>query len=305
MNKDDGVAGRNHAGEPALVSVVIPTHNRPELLRRALGSVIGQTYKRLEIIVIDDASNVDVAPVIESFHDDRIRFIRQDERQGAAAARNRGIEVSKGAYVAFQDDDDEWFSEKIAAQMEDLAKKDWRFKVSYCLGETQNHAEGTTKITSKNGWDGDHLEQLIAGEIRPCGICFLIARECFQKVGGFRLDLRRMQDRELWIRLAEHYQFAFLDRVLARIHVKHGPRISDNFQDRMDAQSTIYRAHRKLFWRHRKALSDYFMNYGFELLDGGRNRQSRFQFARAAVANPLRYEPYLALAISLRKRAQV
>lgn len=303
MKKHEGTGGRDEAGESALVSVIIPTCNRPELLRRSLGSVVSQTYKRLEIVVVDDASNVDVATVIESFHDDRIRLIRHEKNLGAPASRNHGVEASKGAYIAFQDDDDEWFPDKIAAQMDDLAQKGWRYQVSYCLGETYNEAKGITTINSQNGWDGDHLEQLIAGDIRPCGICFLIARECLQKVGGFRLDLRRMQDRELWIRLASHYRFAFLNRVLARIHVKHGPRISDNFQDRMDAQSTIYRAHRNLFWRHRKALSHYLMNYGFELLDGGRNRQSRLQFMKAAVANPLRYEPYLGLVLSLKKRA--
>ncbi len=168
--------------------------------------------------------------------------------------------------------------------------------------KTSNEGNGTTRVTSKNGWDGDHLEQLIAGEIRPCGICFLIAKECLDTVGGFRQDLRRMQDRELWIRLAEKYQFAFLDRVLARIHVKHGPRISDNFQDRMDAQSTIYHAHRELFWKHRKALSQYLENYGHELLAGGSVHQSRLQFIKASIADPLRYEPYFGLAMSLRKR---
>ena len=305
MKSDEGEGGAGQDGGPFLVSVIIPTYDRPELLRRSLGSVIGQTYRRLEIIVVDDASSVDVAPIIGSFHDDRIRLIRHDVRQGAPIARNDGIAIAKGSYIAFQDDDDEWFPEKVAAQMDDLATKGWRYKVSYCLGETRNDAKGTTTIHSKNGWDGDHLEQLIAGEIRPCGICFLIARECLQEVGGYRTDLKRMQDRELWIRLAEHYQFAFLNRVLARIHVGHGPRISDDFQDRMDAQSTIYQVHKDLFWRHRKALSKYLLNYGFELLDGGRKGESRIQFIKAAIANPFRYEPYFGLVMSVRKKARV
>jgi len=300
VNEDGGSSGQiDVRSEPFLVSVIIPTHDRPDLLRRALGSVLTQTYERLEIIVVDDASKVDVAPIIAYFQDDRIRLLRHENNQGASIARNDGIADAKGAYVAFLDDDDEMFPDKIAAHMEDLAKKGWRYQVSYCLGEIYDDAKGITIRNHRQGWDGDHLEQLIDGTIRPPTICLLIAKECLQKVGGFRSNLPSMEDRELWIRLAEHYEFAFVNRILVRIHLAHGSRMSDNRQARLDAQSIIYRAQKELFWRHPKALSGFFMNYAFELLDCGYNRKALVQFIKAIVADPFVSRPYVAMGLGI------
>lgn len=298
MKSDSG------ALEPYLVSVIIPTHDRPELLARSLRSVLSQTYKNLEVIVVDDDTKTDLLQIVESFNDHRIKFIKLKEKSGAPKARNVGLAAASGYFIAFQDDDDEWYPDKISAQMDDLAKKDWKYKISYCLGEVQDYSNGTIIIFSKNGWDGPHLEQLISGEIRPCAICFLIARECLDKVGGWRQDLPRMQDRELWIRLAQHYEFAFLNRVLARIHIGHGPRISDNFANRMEAQRKIYLAHRQLFWKHRKALSGYFLNWGFELLDNGYRYQAMELFIKAAIAWPFKHQTYIALLLALKGKGE-
>lgn len=287
-----------------MVSVIVPTRDRPELLVRALSSILGQTHPRIEVIVVDDASKTDIAPVIATFRDDRIRLIRHDIRQGPSASRNDGIAKAKGDYISFLDDDDEWFPEKISAQLDDISKKGGRFKAGYCQGEIYNDIQGTASTYEWKGHDGDHLDQLIAGQIRPPTICFLIERECLQKVGGFRQDLGSMEDRELWIRLAEHYQFAFLDRVLFRAHVRHGLRVSQDYQARFDAHEIIYRAHRDLLWRHRKAWSEFFRNYGFELLDHGYRRESIFQFMRSIATDPIGREPYVALYLGIAKKVQ-
>ena len=91
-----------------LVSVVIPTRNRSQLLQRAIESVLRQTYDYLEILVIDDASDDDTERVIAAFGDTRIRYMRHTGGGGAAAARNVGIRAATGSVIGFLDDDDEW-----------------------------------------------------------------------------------------------------------------------------------------------------------------------------------------------------
>ena len=102
-----------------LVSVVIPTHNRADLLPRAIDSVLNQTYSNFEIIVVSDGSTDNTEEVVKSYSDkdSRIRFIGYSPARGGNIARNTGIEAAKGEYVAFLDDDDEWMPEKLKKQI--------------------------------------------------------------------------------------------------------------------------------------------------------------------------------------------
>lgn len=102
-----------------LVSVILPTSNRPERLGSALSSALSQTYSRLEVIVVDDASTTRVDGVVGSAAagDSRVRLIRREVNGGAAAARNTGLEQAQGDFIAFIDDDDRWNAEKLARQV--------------------------------------------------------------------------------------------------------------------------------------------------------------------------------------------
>ena len=119
----------------SLVSVIIPTYNRAHLIRRSVQSVLNQTYKNLELIVVDDGSTDNTKEVIESIDDKRIVYIKQ-ENQGASAARNTGIDLAKGKYIAFQDSDDIWHSNKLKKQIDVLNKNnaDVVFCKAFILG---------------------------------------------------------------------------------------------------------------------------------------------------------------------------
>jgi teichuronic acid biosynthesis glycosyltransferase TuaG len=107
-----------------LVSVVVPTRNRLDRLRRATASVLSQTEVDIELIVVDDASSDGTSLYLADLQskDDRVRLLRNPTPTGGAAARNRGIESSRGQWIAFLDDDDEWLPWKIAAQLAVIAK---------------------------------------------------------------------------------------------------------------------------------------------------------------------------------------
>ena len=94
------------------VSVIIPTYNRANLIGRSIQSVLGQTYRDFEVIIIDDNSTDNTGEVVRSFRDPRIIYIKLSSNSGVSAARNQGIQMAKGTYIAFQDSDDEWFPHK-------------------------------------------------------------------------------------------------------------------------------------------------------------------------------------------------
>lgn len=286
----------------ALVSVVIPTFNRPAMLARAIESVLNQTYTNLEIIVVDDASEGDIEAVVKSFDDERIKLIRHEHNHGGSAARNTGIRHSRGRYIAFLDDDDEWLSQKTERQLKDLRKKGPEHKVSFCLRTYFDESLGKDLETSEPGWDGNHLRELLSQGLVASTSCALIEKECFETLGGFREDLPCYQDWEMWIRLAERYDFVFLNEALVRYHLHVKAMISSNDLAPMVSYPIIYRAHRNLFWRNRKALSSFLQRFARESALAGDKRGARWLLLESIVANPLQPSPYMSLVLLFSER---
>ena len=116
--------GGETVGNPELVSVVIPSYNRADLIERSVRSALGQTYEALEVIVVDDASTDHTSTVLAAIADARLRVVRHERNQGQSRTRNRGVQEAKGRYVAFLDSDDEWLPAKIERQLERFADGD-------------------------------------------------------------------------------------------------------------------------------------------------------------------------------------
>ena len=112
------------ASDYALVSVVIPTYNRVDLIARSVTSALRQTHPEVEVIVVDDASTDDTPSVLAEMSDPRLRVVRHERNEGQCRARNRGIQEAKGRYVAFLDSDDEWLPSKIERQLARFADGD-------------------------------------------------------------------------------------------------------------------------------------------------------------------------------------
>ena len=108
----------------ALVSVIIPVYNRADTIKRAIDSVLCQTYENLELILVDDGSTDGTVDVIKTFQDERVRMICQ-EHGGANKARNIGIAEARGEYIAFQDSDDAWYADKLDIQMKLMKEENY------------------------------------------------------------------------------------------------------------------------------------------------------------------------------------
>jgi len=191
-----------------LVSVIIPTHDRVQLLKEALASVeaqygVGETFE-IEVIVVDDASAGD-ASVIRDLP--RTRYIRLATNRGLAAARNIGIEASRGQYLAFLDDDDLWLPCKLERQIKALeCHPEAGVVYSPCIVRS-GHQEFLIPAAGRAPF-GEVLEHLLEHNLAPVH-SFLVRRELIDAAGKFDERLQCFEDHDLWIRLAVHTPFLF------------------------------------------------------------------------------------------------
>jgi len=196
------------SGSPsALVSVIIPTRNRAALLLRAIESVQRQTYRNLEIIVVDDASTDETRTVVERLTDPRICYLRHAVSRGGSAARNAGIKAATGEYIAFLDDDDEWEPQKTEVQL-------GAFEGYGAVVCTSNQRVANLKKYAAK--EVVELEDLRRGKFTAGGTGILMAKASVLRETMFDESLPRYQDWDLFIRIAMNHEIRYLNEPLVR-----------------------------------------------------------------------------------------
>lgn len=220
------------------VSIIIPTFNRPELLRRAVQSALNQTYPNVEVIVINDYPESDLEGLKNEFHS--VKFYQNSKNMGGCYSRNRGIELSEGEYVNFLDDDDELFPDKISMQMEKF-RESYIENVGFITAHVEDFRSGK-KIIKTNRVRGNAYRQLLSG-FAIAGIeTMLIKKNCLTEVGGFDENLQSSQEYDLMIRLAEKYRVDFVDKVLSREN-RSSDQISLNFDKKITGATYLFSKH--------------------------------------------------------------
>ena len=208
-----------------LVSVIVPVYNGEKYIAETIQSALDQTYKNLEIIVVDDGSTDSTADIVKSFNDERIIYLHQ-QNSGANVARNYGINASKGEFIAPLDADDIWLPHKIEAQVNEFSK-DPEIGLVYSWVYFMD-PEG--KILSKKEIrvQGDHYLSLLTSNYLICGSITLIKKECFEKVGYFGQSTDACQEWELGLRIARKYKFGCVQDYVCkyRIHPESESRVS-------------------------------------------------------------------------------
>lgn len=206
-----------------LVSVVIPTYNRAHLIERAVQSVLHQTYPHIELIVVDDGSTDDTADVLARLSDPRLHYIRLPHNIGGGGARNVGLQQSHGKYVSFLDSDDEFLPtmlEKLVALLEQVQQIDRHAGVVYCshyINYSYDHLRQRQILSRTPMNNGNVLAHIWRGWTYPLST-FLLRRELVVAVGGFDERLPRLQDYELWVRLAQVSPFYTISEPLVIKH---------------------------------------------------------------------------------------
>lgn len=201
-----------------LVTVIIPTYNRAATIRRAIDSVLEQSYKNLELIIVDDCSSDDTVQIVHSYCDKRINLICLPQNGGANAARNKGINAAKGEYIAFQDSDDEWLEDKLAIQIDYMNRA--RKKVCYCQ---HTLITDTKRINIPEHTNQKEIyEEKIVDLLRKMNVIstqtLIIHKEVVEKIGMFDETLKRLQDYEFVIRICQKYDISYVDQALVNVY---------------------------------------------------------------------------------------
>jgi len=287
-----------------LVSVVIPTYDRPDLLRRAVDSVTNQTYKNIELIVVDDASpNSNAEDEVyrafpnldDRFH--RVVFYRQVTNRGVCEARNKGLELSEGDYVAFLDDDDAWKPEKLERQLTVAKAND--VSLVYCWVR-RTGPEGDTRAINKKDAEGKVIQDLLEGNITGTTSTILVDREVAIRVGGFDPEFLRWNDWDFVLRVAQEHKFGVVrDHLVVQYN-------SERHQLSGDHDKLVISAER-LLEKHRDvaeeidALSNFYAwvrwGVGYSAMMNGRYDEARRNLLKAINHNPFQWEFYLYLMV--------
>ena len=203
------------------VSVIIPTYKRSDTLSRAIKSVARQTYKNIEILVVDDNEPGDeysksVAELISSLNLENLHLVTQERHINGAAARNAGIRHARGEYIAFLDDDDLWMPNKIELQVEALSKLDDSYggvstRKIYYLNGRQSHISEVWKANKKQNFD------IMSKKLNVSTCTLLLKHECLDKAGYFDEALRRHQEVQLLSYFTAIYKIAFVEEILTII----------------------------------------------------------------------------------------
>lgn len=278
-----------------LVSVILPTYNRGEYLIEAVESVQSQTYENIELIVVDDHSDEPAANVLDRaglLEDPAITVHRHEENRGGAAARNTGIEVADGDYLAFLDDDDVWLEAKITMQVALFEQEDENVGLVYTGARVR---DGGTVDMMRPTHAGDVTRALLCQNVIGSLSAVMVDPEVVDKAG--RLDHRfpSWQDHEWYIRLSRHCTVEPIPSPLIRYR-KETDGITDNieqtinrsyplFVEKYASVAAEYGGH---FERKMRAWAAY--EVGALLADDEQYERASRYFGRAARLYP--YEPW-------------
>lgn len=193
------------------VSAVITTHNRCTLMKKALESVLDQTYKNIECIIVNDNSTDGTKEYLSTINDKRVKVINigSGETKGGNYARNRGIDASQGKYIAFLDDDDVWIPEKIEKQVKCFENNE-KLGMVYC-GHYDRYPDGKyihTQLPSDN-MRGNMEEEIFANMICTSSM-MMIPKDVLVNVGMFDENVKYWQDYDLCIRICKKYPVDFV-----------------------------------------------------------------------------------------------
>jgi glycosyltransferase involved in cell wall biosynthesis len=234
-----------------MISIIIPTYNRSQLISRAVNSILAQSFQQWELVVVDDGSKDNTNEVIKRFlSDPRIRYINK-ENTGAAHTRNVGVDHASNEWITFLDSDDE-------------AKPNWLEKF---VEEINRGGEFISCGLEKYDESGQFLETILpkqnstntGGQYTNGGVYFL-RKKIFQHLGGFDVKVKSGQHTELYFRIRKyaeenHITSTLINDALVKIHIHGGYRIRTDFSARYDGSLYIYNKHYHYALRSRKMRS--------------------------------------------------
>lgn len=282
-----------------VVSVIIPTHNRARLLSRSISSVLSQTFANLECLVIDDASQDDTEQIVKHLMegDNRLHYHRHETGKYAAGARNTGLSIARGQYIAYLDDDDEWLPSKLEKQIALLEQLPADYGCVYCWADFVDYS-GLVTRRHRPSLRGDVYAETLVDNAIGCTPSLIIRREFVEKIGVWNEQLLTEEDNEYIIRLCRICKVDFVPEILVKVHDAHaGARVStplgrDGINRSLESIAARYALYsdQKLIYRKQAAALESRMGNLYGRL--GNWISSRDHFSESLKLAPFSLEPY-------------
>jgi len=248
-----------------MVSVIITTYNNKNGVKEAIDSVLSQTYKDIEIIVVDDGSIDDTEDFLKDYIQKRKIIFKRQENKGVSSARNVGFQLSKGEYINFLDGDDTLNPEKIKAQVEFL-KNHPDISVVYCDSDIiiNNKKMDFTYKELVGSFSGEVLNNLLERNFIALHSA-LTKREAIKEVGLFDESLRHAEDYDLWIRIANSHKYSFIDKPMV-IYKKNAKGLSSNVKNQCYSVIKVLKKNLPKNKNSKKYLTKYYYSAAIDML---------------------------------------
>lgn len=253
-----------------LLSIIIPTHNRPQLVLRAVKSALQQTIEDLEVIVVDDASQT--PPQLPQ--DSRVRMIRLPQPRGGAAARNIGTQKANSRWVTYLDDDDRLLPDMASVSLKALSENTSTSPIAVISGLEVVDSRG--KVIQKRKppalrSQGAHffLEELEAGYSYNTKQTLVVERKVIEQIGGWDETFRSRVHSELFLRLNRACSIIGLPIVTYQLTAHEGVRVSRDVKLRQESFQRLINKHKSLFKVHPKMFAKFLCDHGEKSLEFG------------------------------------
>ena len=184
-----------------LVSIIMPTYNCGKFIAETINSVLNQTYKDWEIVIVDDCSTDNTKEVVDSFGDDRIKYFCLEENSGAAVARTKAMELAEGEYMAFLDSDDLWLPDKLEKQLKFMTDNDYAFSCTAYeqIDEESKPLNRKIKTIKKTNYNRLLLD---------CPVGNSTVMYSVKKMGKFEVpNIRKRNDDALWLQMLKKEKY--------------------------------------------------------------------------------------------------
>lgn len=191
-----------------MISCIITTYNRAVYIERAINSIVNQTYDNLEIIIVDDGSTDNTSVIVNKITDNRIRYVYQNNK-GAQAARNKGIKLAKGEYIAFLDSDDMWTPNKLSVQIEKIKKN----HADILISKFERHSNGRKYNIPSWEYEGEVTEDMLGKSFFATTGTIFGKKECIENI-MFDLNVSRFQDFDFIVSAIKKYKIVFTNNIL-------------------------------------------------------------------------------------------
>ncbi len=226
------------------ISVIIPAYNRDKILKRAINSIVAQTFQNWELIVVDDCSTDNTFDVVNSFmvNNERIRYHKLESNSGANAARNRGIKLANADILSFLDSDDEMHPLNLEKQHEKFSLSPG---LSLCYTGVDYYS-GSTKVSEVHQRMQGSLEKYLFTNLKGLGSStsgFAIRKEVMEKTGGFDESMASQQDLDLLVRVARFYTIDYIEGCNTKMYLNSDNRISDNPESVIKGEEQFLQKH--------------------------------------------------------------